>query len=318
MTQISGIDDVGVDGWGSRTTTNPQVSRKSSLEEESFERGPLFLPLAPTYALLSEGLVDMKSSASYKLAFVVLLILNRSGGCECWSSSHNNNQHHKNGLLLVSANSRRRFLVNTMGSAATFFLCTSQPAKSACLPGDERPDCIGVYKVPIDPAILPYVETPEALGKFAPDINYVPPIQPPKSFQQAVEVLQTQRLAADDIVSVISAGRLEEAGIKVLNLLPKVTSAGKLVVDTLQGEINSKPPSGSSSDTIITELRLSKLEQEFQLVVALWNEADLVIGQGLRGELGVSAVAQLQILSSLRDAIAATDDFLVTVDRRAN
>jgi len=40
---------------------------------------------------------------------------------------------------------------------------------------------------------------------------------------------------------------------------------------------------------------------------------DITIGQGLRGTMGVSAVAQLTILSELREATAALDDFLRAV-----
>jgi hypothetical protein len=47
------------------------------------------------------------------------------------------------------------------------------PSNAACLPGDIRTDCIGVYKMPLDDAALNYVETPEQLKKFAPDLNWV-------------------------------------------------------------------------------------------------------------------------------------------------
>ena len=40
----------------------------------------------------------------------------------------------------------------------------------------------------------------------------------------------------------------------------------------------------------------NRLESQWEMVLALWGESDVMIGQGLRGELGVSAVAQIQIL----------------------
>lgn len=178
---------------------------------------------------------------------------------------------------------------------------------AACLQGDLRPECIGVYKVPMDDNVLPYVGTKEALKKFAPDLEYVPPIAPPKSISTAMEILETQQLAAQDIKEVVSAGRLEEAGIKVLNLIPKVTSSGRYILANVQARI--------SASSTVDELKISMLENQLNAVIGLFGDCDVVIGQGLRGEMGVSAVAQLTILSSLRDASSALDDFLVTAKK---
>jgi hypothetical protein len=144
-------------------------------------------------------------------------------------------------------------------------------------------------------------------------LKYVPPIQAPKSFDIAMEILQTQRFAADDIVAVVSAGRLEEAGIKVLNLLPKVASAGQVVADVLQGELSSN----TSKSATVEDMQSMKLQQQLDMVLGYWGETDVTIGQGIRGDLGVSARAQLEILASLKDALAALDDFLFIASRRA-
>jgi hypothetical protein len=183
----------------------------------------------------------------------------------------------------------------------------STAAEAACLPGDLSKECIGVYKVPIDENILPYVGTPEALKKWAPDLKYVPPIQPPSSFSAALEMLETQRIAADDIQQVVLEGRLEEAGIKVLNLMPKVTSSGKLIVFIIERGLDAnKSP--------IDELKLTRIQDQLNMVIGLWGECDVEIGQGLRGQMGNSAVAQLQILPSLREATAALDDFMASIN----
>lgn len=196
-------------------------------------------------------------------------------------------------------------------------------ASAACLPGDLSKECIGVYKVPtiVDENVLPYVSTPEALQRYAPDINYVPPIPVPKNEKQAWEIFQTQRIAADDIKQVVLEGKLEEAGIKVLNLLPKVTSSGKTMLQYVSAS-SSSGSSSSSGDGVgdtgttttmssINDIRYTQMETQFELVYALWNECDVMIGQALRGELGnTSAVAQIQILSTIRDAIASMDDFI--------
>jgi hypothetical protein len=214
------------------------------------------------------------------------------------------NQQRKNHENLSRRQCLHQFLIGAGSYSGWTVFCSKSDA--ACLPGDLSKECIGVYKVPIDDAILPYVGTPEALAKFAPDLKYVDPIQAPPSFSSAIEILETQRIAADDIKEVISAGRLEEAGIKILNLLPKVTSSGKMVVETIERGLDTK-------NSVVDEIRLTKLRDQFMMLTGLWGECDIEIGQGIRGQMGVSAVAQIQILSSLRDATAEFDDFLATV-----
>jgi hypothetical protein len=204
---------------------------------------------------------------------------------------------------------RRQWFQQTIffGAAA---ITTPTASNAACLPGDLSKECIGVYKVPIDDAILPYVGTPEALSKFAPDINYVPPVSTPKAPKEAWEVFQAQRSAADDIQTVVASGRLEEAGIKVLNLVPKVTASGRVIVTSMD-----------LPKSVVNDIRMERLQEQLDLALGLWGECDVMIGQGLRGDMGVSAVAQLQILTSLKEATAALDDFLasaVSAEKQAN
>jgi hypothetical protein len=230
----------------------------------------------------------------HRKATLALLLLVIVPSAWCWSSS--------------TTTTRRQWFLGVASG-----LATSSAAHAACLPGDLSKDCIGVYKVPIDDNSLRYFGTPEALKKFAPDLNFVPPIPPPKNVAQAWEILNAQRLAADDIQQVVSAGRLEEAGIKILNLVPKVTSSGRFIVQTILNENESSSETASSPKlSAIQELQLSKLQEQFSMVLALWGQCDVEMGQGLRGEMGVSAVAQLQLLESLRDATVAFDDFLAS------
>lgn len=51
---------------------------------------------------------------------------------------------------------------------------------------------------------------------------------------------------------------------------------------------------------------------EDQLNAITGGECNVVIGQGIRGDVGVTAVEQIYILSSLRDATNALDDVLST------
>ena len=142
----------------------------------------------------------------------------------------------------------------------------------------------------------------QAVQRNAPDLNYVPPVKFPQSAADAVQILQAQRTAADDIRSVVAAGRLEEAGIKVLNLLPKVTAAGRVVVDHVA---QTSPLEGGAKDVQLLQLQ-SRLDE----TLVSFGQVDVSIGQGLRGELGVVTVAQLTILGDLKDAMIAFDDFL--------
>jgi len=66
-------------------------------------------------------------------------------------------------------------------------------ADAACLPGDIREDCIGVYKLPMDDSSSRYVETPEKLKMYAPDLKWIPPIDYPSNYQNAINQLIEQR-----------------------------------------------------------------------------------------------------------------------------
>jgi hypothetical protein len=203
----------------------------------------------------------------------------------------------------LSLNRRRFFSLLSTGCGMA---CVVDNSNAACLPGDLAPSCIGVYKVPIDDNIKEMVSTRESLQKYAPGINYVPPIPSPTSFSSAYEAILTQRLAADDIVNVVSAGRLEEAGIKVLNLIPRLTVSGRVLVDNDTSETKSTQES----------IQREKLQNLLETTEVAWKNVDILIGQGIRGDMGVSAVAQLHILSELREAILSLDEFVASVKKR--
>jgi hypothetical protein len=110
----------------------------------------------------------------------------------------------------------------------------------------------------------------------------------PKSFDEAVQMLKDQRLAMDDIEGLVAVGKLEEAGVQLLRVLPKITVAGRLVVASVQME---------APQISVTLTQAEKLA----------GSVDIKISQGMRGLLGVSAVAQLTILSELSEVKAALD-----------
>ncbi|VEU37614.1 unnamed protein product [Pseudo-nitzschia multistriata] len=232
----------------------------------------------------------------------------------------------------------RRRLLRAAAMAAAAGLSGTRSADAACLTGDTRPVCIGIYKVPQDAAFSNYISTPEQLKEFAPDLTYVPPTPAPSSYKQALEILEGQRVVAEGIRRNVAAGRLEDAGVGVLGLIPQVTASGRFVVDELSARVYRKqqaakklaaappPPAdgeepeavreydenGYKLPTTADELAVDMASNQMDYVAGYFGECDICIGQGIRGELGVSAVAQLTILASLKDATIALDDFVAT------
>ena len=171
---------------------------------------------------------------------------------------------------------------------------------ACCLPGDLRPDCIGVYKIPI-------TEDPVEAQKFIPEYNNgqataPAPIAPPRSVDQAWEVLQNQRNAVVEIAPLVQTGKLQEAGIQVLQAVPPMSVSSKVILDDLSRNVNT--------GGVLGEMTVQKVETQWNIMIASWGETDVMLGQGLRGDMGVSAVAQIQILKQLEESIGALDDFM--------
>ena len=136
-------------------------------------------------------------------------------------------------------------------------------------------------------------------------------------------ILQAQRSVADEIKQNVLAGKLEEAGVAVLGLIPQVTAGSRRVFADIQAKIRTKGlVSGSTTmvrkdpeddnETTVEELAIELAENQMNCLTGYWGDCDITIGQGIRGELGKVTVAQLTILDSLRDATCALDDYLVT------
>lgn len=132
------------------------------------------------------------------------------------------------------------------------------------------------------------------------------PVTP--TYREAIEMLQSQRLACDDIQYVISRGSLDEAGFKVQQLNAQLTAAGKVVLNTYQAR-----SSASTSDPV-SVVRFLKCQEKFTLLLELCTECSERIGKALRGKVALTA-AQIQILDSLRDTVHAYDDFLLEIAR---
>lgn len=217
-------------------------------------------------------------------------------------------------------------------------LTTASPvvARGACLSGDVRAECIGVYKLPIDAAESSYFDTPERSRRYAPDLHYVPPTPYPKTYDIALNQLRDGRRRLDDVVDLVAGGDIEGCGLAMLEALPKVGTAGIVVLRAFDiasneernmamkrvgtrgivvGTNNDDNPSSTPRATAL-EMKAIRIRYALDEVLGCMGETDVLVGQGLRGELGVSAVAQIQILSSLSDCRREYDDLLRAVPER--
>mmetsp|Transcript_12981 Transcript_12981/g.18910 ORF Transcript_12981/g.18910 Transcript_12981/m.18910 type:complete len:244 (-) Transcript_12981:223-954(-) len=135
------------------------------------------------------------------------------------------------------------------------------------------------------------------------------------SYADAIEILNTQRIACDNIVQVISDGNLEEAGFKVMQLNAQTRVAGKIVLDNLQQ--NQGPMRRTSSDAIaqnessINILRFLKCQKTFSQLLDMCEECELQVANALRGKLGAPAPAQLKLSALLDETRNAYDDFIM-------
>lgn len=218
-------------------------------------------------------------------------------------------------LTLRSPASPHRRKVLSLGS---FFLSSCflkpNPSQAACLQGDTSPDCIGVYKVPLDDAILPYIQTPEKLAEYAPGVRWVPPMQYPKTYQAAVaelEPLKDRIVALNDLVL---KGNLTQVGVELLAILPRVVASGRIVVTSLATAaakpLADRQHGGSMSDL---GLRCLRVEDALTEVSAKLYSVDVMIGQTLRGDMGSLTAGQIQILNELREADILFDELLQAI-----
>jgi len=179
-------------------------------------------------------------------------------------------------------------------------------ANAACLSGDTSTDCIGFYKVPMDDAVLPYIATPEKLEKFAPGIRWVPPVPIPKNYRDAVNEIRILQKEVENLRNIVLKGNLEEAGVNILGIVPKITVAGRVVIAALYSAgftIETKSEDGNQRKSDVS-MRAYRVENAFQNVQCKLGECDIMIGQGMRGEMGSLTAAQIGILETIDEANA--------------
>ena len=206
-----------------------------------------------------------------------------------------------------------------------------QPGNAACLPGDKSLDCIGVYKVPLDDRILPYVGSPEMLKTYAPDLRWVEPFPYPKSYKDALTKLEESKDRFERVVvASIRAGRLEDAGVELLDITPTVTVAGRVILSELSGaprrsndwnsssSATSVPSSSGDSGKGGVDLSMRALRADdvlLDLTVAL-GQADILIGQALNGQLGALTPAQIQILAACTEISSLLDNLISVLPKQ--
>ena len=200
--------------------------------------------------------------------------------------------------------SRRRVVISSF-----FFLSSyaaiPKPSSAACLQGDTSIDCIGFYKVPLDDAILPFIQTPEKLAEFAPGIRWVPPIDYPPTYEAARTELISLKARVAALDDMVLKGNLTEAGVHLLGILPRVTVSGRVLVAGLEGSLGKKRPEGTDID-----LRKLRIENGVLELSSKLNTVDVLIGQALRGDLGSLTAGQIQILAELQEANSLYDEVL--------
>ncbi|KAL7464754.1 hypothetical protein ACHAXS_005090 [Conticribra weissflogii] len=213
---------------------------------------------------------------------------------------------------------KRRYLIANIVLGPLYI----NKAQAACLSGDIREECIGVYKMPMDDEALSYVDTPEKLNRFAPDLNWVPPVEYPSSYKSAVTQLNDQKAQLDNVQDNVAKGALNQGGLLLLDIIPKVTAAGKVILLNLTMASNEeknmnfkkgKVDPTNSGNSIDIDMKAMRIEYSLNEVLGYLGETDVLIGQGLRGQLGVSAPAQIQIMSSLSEARREFDELLRAV-----
>lgn len=228
--------------------------------------------------------------------------------------------------------SRREFWnrLSTTCTVATILsaaVLTGKPlvVRAACLYGDTSSDCIGVYKVPMDEEFMPFMDTPEKLKTFAPDIRWVPQTVPPKSYGDALKLMREMRGKCEALNDIVLKGELEEAGVNLLDIIPKVTVSGRVILTTLQaaaqqqqrqqdGEQPLQKASGNKArprwplENI--SMKSYRAETAHTELLATLGQCDVLIGQARSGQLGALTLAQIHILADIREALEQFDEML--------
>lgn len=153
----------------------------------------------------------------------------------------------------------------------------------------------------------------------------VPPIEYPATYSAAILQIKQQKTQLDAAKEYLLKGDLNQCGLILLDVVPKLSSSGKVILKAFNDSLNKernlqmKKQKGKNNinDAIkesenATSINMKSYRFEYTMneLLGYLGETDVLLGQGLRGELGVSAPAQIQILQSLGEAEREFDEML--------
>lgn len=166
-------------------------------------------------------------------------------------------------------------------------------ARSACMPSDDRVECIGVYKEWSEDLTM---RDAEAAG-----IRWVSREREPESYEQAVASLKLQRkiVAGFEELVVGKGDSLQEVGTSLLRLRPRVTLAARF----LQRRISAPAAPFFSAAVDRTLYALDTL--------------DVAIGYALRSDDPSAFAETLTVIETLHDAEAEYETLLLFANDRA-
>lgn len=143
----------------------------------------------------------------------------------------------------------------------------------------------------------------------------------PTSYNEAIQSLRKNRNKLDEAKTYATEGNLEGAGLNILEIVPNMTAAVTVIrqqyTDASNAERNKamkrymkgrrrasaglSMDSNPSTNPLSTRFEMAnlKIDNVFEDLVGVLGECDILIGQALRGDLGVIASAQITILQQL-------------------
>ena len=179
---------------------------------------------------------------------------------------------------------RRKLISYFFGTAAPSLLLIDK-ASASCLTGDESPECIGVYKEGIPESNSNTIE--QSYGVFRPNQPTIS-LPNPTSLKEAVGMLKDQLLAMEDVEKQISSASFELAGTTMLRVLPRLIIAERYIATVLP-----------------------KVIDRADEITVLGLVVDKNIGKAMRGNLGGTAIAQLELLSNVKVLKTSLDGLIL-------
>jgi hypothetical protein len=144
------------------------------------------------------------------------------------------------------------------------------------------------------------------LAIFAPDLKWVPPVEYPKDYKVARQELSDLQTKVSNLRDVVLNGELTTAGTSILAMVPRITVAGRVAVDSMK---NNKHMEDMSMKAYRAEVA------HYELLIAL-GSCDVLIGQGIRGEMGSVTMTQIEVLKDLTDANERFNEFMRAVPEK--